>query len=258
MDEFFDDFRAAECQKHGAYMSRRIQFPFAHKPVIWTMCKECLRQAGEDARAAENRHRAIIRQARFRRMFGDDLVPARYRGKGFDDYVCEHEAQRKALRQVRSFADRVLTGEEGDDLILMGATGTGKTHLACAVVQALCDEGRVVVRVDAPRLVHLIHESWRPDARFSTQDIVAALEASDLLVIDDVSSEWATEGIRVILGEMLKRRYERRAPTLLVAIENIRGVQAFIGDRALARAKESVRVVIFDWESHRGRLTNAP
>lgn len=258
MDGFFDDFRAMECEKHGAYMSRRIQFPFAHKPVIWTMCKECLRQAGEDARAAENRHRVIIRQAKFRRMFGDDLVPARYRGKGFEDYVCDHEAQRKALSQVRLFADRVLAGDEGDDLILMGGTGTGKTHLACAVVQAMCDQGRSVIRVGASRLVWGIHESWRPDARFSTQDIVAALEEVELLVIDDVSSEWASESTRAILGEMLKRRYERRAPTMLVAVENMRGVQAFIGERALARAKKVVRVVIFDWESHRGRLTNAP
>ena len=76
----------------------------------------------------------------------------------------------------------------------------------------------------------------------------------DLLVIDEVGGRWGTETEQILLGDMLMQRYERNAPTILIANENIHGVRGCIGERAFDRARESARVVIFDWESYRARL----
>ena len=104
MDEFSEDFRVAECERHGPYMSRRIVFPFGAGHALWTLCKECLRETEEDARAAELRNREALLRARLKRMVGHDAVPARYVGKGFADYECTNKGQTKALAAVQAFA----------------------------------------------------------------------------------------------------------------------------------------------------------
>lgn len=256
MDEFSEDFRAAECERHGPYMSRRVMFPFGTGKALWTLCKECLRQAEEDARAAELRNREVLLRVRLRRMVGHDAVPLRYVGKGFGDYECTNEGQRKALKAVQTFTERLLAGEQPDNLILIGGMGTGKTHLACAAVQALVAQCRPAMHINTSWMFGKIRDSWRPDAEHSTQEVTDALVRLELLVIDEVGGRWGTETEQILLGDMLMQRYERCAPTILIANENIHGVRACIGERAFDRARECARAVIFDWESYRARLAD--
>jgi DNA replication protein DnaC len=75
----------------------------------------------------------------------DALVPARFRGVGFDDYAPRTRSQRVALEAAREFVERTRGGDS-TMLALLGPTGTGKSHLLYAALQAVVDLGNVYTR----------------------------------------------------------------------------------------------------------------
>jgi len=68
------------------------------------------------------------------------------------------------------------------NLILTGATGCGKTWLACALGNAACRQGLSVVYVRTPRLFEELRIA-HGDGSFSKR--LAALAKTDLLILDD-------------------------------------------------------------------------
>ena len=84
-------------------------------------------------------------------------------------------------------------GKEYKNLMFFGETGLGKTFLCTCIAKELLDDGYFVIYITAPKLFKLIEEERfsrnndEEPARF-LDDIMEA----DLLIIDDLGSEFAT------------------------------------------------------------------
>jgi DNA replication protein DnaC len=118
------------------------------------------------------------------------------------------------------------------NLLIHGATGFGKTYLACALANQACRQGLSALYVRAPRLfeeLNLCHA----DGSFPKR--LAAIAKVNLLIIDDFAISPIGPRERTDLLEILDDRVGTRA-TLITSQLPIDDWHDYIGDPTLADA----------------------
>lgn len=244
--------RDAQCERHGAYVSHG-RLLFGHRE-LWTSCAVCVREADAEAQARAEGERVQERQKRLERVIPGSAVPSNFRHRTFDDYLTEEDGASLALRVARGYAtDFAHHRREGNNLVLIGSTGTGKTHLACAILQSVLARGYTGLYLKAMDVVRRVRETWRSGAEHSASTVLAALTRADLLVIDEIGAQHGTGGEQLIVSEVLEGRYDACAPTVILGNEDMRGVRGCIGERAFDRLREKGRVVTLNWSSYRAK-----
>ena len=118
------------------------------------------------------------------------------------------------------------------NLILTGATGCGKTWLACALGNAACRQGLSVVYVRAPRLFEELRIA-HGDGSFSKR--LSALAKADLLILDDWGLASLDQSGRNDLLEVLDDRVGTRS-TVITSQLPVEHWHAYLNDPTLADA----------------------
>jgi DNA replication protein DnaC len=111
-------------------------------------------------------------------------------------------------------------------VLIVGATGTGKTYLACALGQSACRHGLTVRYLRLPRLLNDLGLA-RADGSYGK--LLAALAKADLLILDDWGLAPLTDRERRDLLEVLEDRHGRRA-TLVTSQLPFEHWHACVGD----------------------------
>ena len=118
------------------------------------------------------------------------------------------------------------------NLILTGATGCGKTWLACALGNAACRQGLSVVHVRTPRLFEELRIA-HGDGSFGKR--LLALAKTDLLILDDWGLAPLNQAERNDLLEVLDDRVGTRS-TLITSQLPVEHWHAYLNDPTLADA----------------------
>ncbi|MDP3295899.1 MAG: IS21-like element helper ATPase IstB [Nevskia sp.] len=118
------------------------------------------------------------------------------------------------------------------NLIVTGATGCGKTYLACALGHQACRQGLSVLYVRAPRIFEELRIA-HGDGSFSRRLI--QLAKTDLLLIDDWALAPLTAGDRNDLLEILDDRINSRS-TLITSQLPDKHWHEYLDDPTLADA----------------------
>lgn len=117
-------------------------------------------------------------------------------------------------------------------VLITGATGTGKTYLACALGQAACRHGHSTRYF---RLPLLLSELAMARADGSWPKLLDRLQRTELLVIDDYGLATLTDPERRDLLEVLEDRHGRRA-TLVTSQLPLEHWHEIIGDATFGDA----------------------
>lgn len=118
------------------------------------------------------------------------------------------------------------------NLVLTGATGCGKTWLACAFGNAACRQGLSVAYVRTPRLFEELRIA-HGDGSFGKR--LSALAKTDLLILDDWGLAPLNQAERNDLLEVIDDRVGTRA-TLITSQLPIEHWHAYLNDPTLADA----------------------
>ena len=118
------------------------------------------------------------------------------------------------------------------NLVLTGATGCGKTWLACAFGNAACRQGLSVAYVRTPRLFEELRIA-HGDGSFGKR--LSALAKTDLLILDDWGLAPLNQAERNDLLEVVDDRVGSRA-TLITSQLPIEHWHAYLNDPTLADA----------------------
>jgi DNA replication protein DnaC len=251
------DTRAGECEHHGQFPNSLVE-QFGADP-IWHGCPRC----NFDARhSADDAIRVPALKTHWQRLLNERLldagIPPRFQGGTLDNWVAgEDHAKLKAWHTatgyVEAFAENFPLGR---CVMLLGQVGTGKTHLACGVLQQVMrnfgTQGLIGRYATAGGIIRSVKETF--GARDKTEsDVYADLIAPHLLVIDEVGVQHGTDFERTVLFEVINGRYEQMKPTIMLSNLGMAELRQCLGDRAVDRLRDKGGlVVLFRWESARG------
>ena len=121
---------------------------------------------------------------------------------------------------------------QGHSLLIGGATGTGKTWLACALGQQACRQGFSTVYTRLPRLLETLRIA-HGDGSFGKR--LAQLARIDVLILDDWGLTPLDQSARHDLLEVIDDRIQGRA-TIITSQLPIEHWHAWLNDPTLADA----------------------
>ena len=122
--------------------------------------------------------------------------------------------------------------EEGQAILITGATGSGKSWLGCALAQYACRRGQSALYLRTPRLaeeLRILHG----DGSFARW--LAAVARTDVLLLDDWGLAALDAPTRADLLEMIDDRAGARA-TIVTSQLPVEHWHAWIGDATIADA----------------------
>ena len=203
--------------------------------------------------AAERR---LAAQAELERAVGRSGVPRRFLDRTFENYLVATPGQRQALGVCRAYADGFdQTPQRGGGLLLLGGPGTGKTHLACAILARVIHAGHTGLFLTVSAALRIMRDAFSPRGQRSETEALALLTAVDLLVLDEVGVAIGNAATRrAMLFDVLNERYGETRPTILIGNLTSAELEAYLGERIMERLMDlGTAMVPFTWTSHRRR-----
>ena len=120
----------------------------------------------------------------------------------------------------------------GGNLIAIGNSGTGKTHVLCAIGHALVEAGHRVFYTRASDLVQKLQVARRD---LVLEAAVAKLDRFDLIILDDITYAHKDQAETGVLFELIARRYEYRS-IAIAANQPFSGWDQIFPDKAMTVA----------------------
>jgi len=122
--------------------------------------------------------------------------------------------------------------KKANNILITGATGTGKSYLACALAHKACLEGCTARYLRLPRLMEAITIS-RADGSYGK--LMLDLARTDLIILDDWGLAAMAKQQRHDLLEILEDRHGLKS-TLVTSQLPVEAWHEYIGDPTLADA----------------------
>ena len=175
-------------------------------------------------------------------------VPERYFSETLDTYKITNEMQATAAKAATNFLHAAKCGEF-KSLVMLGNAGTGKTHLACAIIREAGGKYRT-----APDIVEEMRRAKSFTANDTEAEIIDYYGRVKLLVIDEIGRGIAATDEKYMLYQILNARYNTRKPTVLISNFTKADFLQYIGVAAADRLVESAEVWELNGESYRREL----
>ncbi len=187
-------------------------------------------------------------------------VPTRFQDADLASWEVELPGQEHVLKVARYYLEKFPEmRRRGSGMVFFGPAGTGKTRLACALVNELTGRGVDAFYTKFPAVLNRLRRTYNSRAfeaqdRVETRDsIVDDLVSYDLLVLDELASVAGSADEVGLIYDIIDGRYEQSRPTIVATNLNRNALCAFLTDRLVDRlADQRGAFVAFDWPSRRG------
>jgi DNA replication protein DnaC len=236
------------CVKHGEFTATGRKL---FRREVWSLCPACEDERKQQEQAEREARAAELARADLEAKLDQAAIPARFIGKTLDNFNADTEAQKYALTVARDYLENFdQRAKRGEGLILSGMPGTGKSHIAGAILQGLLPK-RVGFYTTCMGIIRSVRGTWRKDAERSEAEVLRTLREVPLLVVDEIGVQYGTDGEQTILFDVLDGRYRDLQPTVLLTNQDRAGFKQYLGERAYDRLTETSRWIPFDWPSYR-------
>ena len=122
--------------------------------------------------------------------------------------------------------------EGGGNLIAIGNSGTGKTHILCAIGHAMIEAGHRVFYTRTSDLVQRLQAARRD---LVLEAALAKFDKFDLIILDDITCAHKDQAETGVLFELIARRYEYRS-IAIAANQPFSGWDQIFPDKAMTVA----------------------
>ena len=117
-----------------------------------------------------------------------------------------------ALDAARAYAD-----EPRGCFMLVGGSGTGKTHLAAGIANRLMERGEAVFFTFVPDLLDHLRATYGPDSEVSYDELFEQVKTVPVLVLDDLGRHSTTPWAEEKIYQVLNHRYLNELPTIVTS-----------------------------------------
>jgi hypothetical protein len=160
-------------------------------------------------------------------------------------YVAQSYLGEVGKSYVRDYAAGVA------GLRLVGPTGRGKTHRMLCVVHGLCERGFSARYVSWSLWLDEMRQAMGRDS--DMQQLRQRIEQPDVVALDDIGRERATDWAQSEIDQLLERRTQNGGRTVLIA-SNLTDeqIESHLGDRLWSRIKQQTEAFTMagkDWRA---------
>jgi len=168
----------------------------------------------------------------------------------------------KTSQIIQKYAEK-YDRKENRGIYLYGSVGSGKTYSVCALAIDLLAQGYDVQMFNLPRLLNIIRSSFTKESvsNESTGNISTAfihntsnveqLTEVEILIIDDIGAEKASDWVAETLYHLINTRYENLKTTIFTSNLNLSELSDKIGDRIVSRIAEMCEVFKLEGKDRR-------
>ncbi len=220
------------------------------KPGEWyyrPCTPEC--EAKNDQREWEHMRRDA-RVATLRERSGLSKRMRGYTFANFKPYVSPSVA--RATEKVEKYLKNWEENREaGRGLYFCGDVGTGKTHLAVAVMNEVMQRKRVPsLFITVPEFLDNLREAYMIPGR-DLDEWMDAVKNADLLVLDDLGAEKPNPWVRERLFVVVNHRYREALPTLFTSNIGPKDLASQLGERTASRIIAMCEWIALEGEDYR-------
>ena len=137
-------------------------------------------------------------------------------------------------------------------LLLKGASGGGKTHIAAAIANRCLERGIPALFVVVPDLLDHLRAAYRPDADVSYDQLFDQVRNAPALILDDLGTQSATPWAQEKLFQLINHRFNARLPTVVTTNVSLQSLderlRARLTDPELVRVYEIRKRTVLDHE----------
>ena len=160
-----------------------------------------------------------------------------------DFYSCNHidpltgrsskESVLTALRICREFVDTF--SDDSRSILLYGDTGVGKTFLSHCIAKELIDQARSVIYFSAAQLFDFFAKNTFGKKEDSDEDAFDHIYNCDLLIIDDLGTEFANTFTTSQLFICLNERILRKKSPIISTNLSLEDIKSLYSERIFSR-----------------------
>ena len=221
---------------------------------VWSSCPTCdaEKQREVDAWHAQVHGGMSAAKAAIAERLRCSGIPSRYSEATIWNWQHPMDAQRRVWNVVREYVSHYeLAVETGRSMVLLGATGTGKTHLACGLLRHVLEKGGTGQYTTVMDMLGRIKATFG-GAGETEAAVIDDLTKCDLLVIDEVGRSLDSNYEVAQFFRVLDKRYQWQKPTVLATNLTQPKLREFLGDAVVDRLREAGGALLsFDWASQR-------
>jgi DNA replication protein DnaC len=140
----------------------------------------------------------------------------------------EFKSLQKALKAAHAYAEKPKGW-----LVLMGAYGSGKTHLAAAIANYRAGLGDPPLFVMVPDLLDHLRATFSPNSSITYDRRFDEIRTAHLLVLDDLGTQSMTPWVREKLNQLFNHRYNAELPTVITTADTLDEMAPRIRSRLL-------------------------
>lgn len=250
------DLVVAWCVRHGDYQG--YQVTAADGSLVTQSCPRCADEQFE-------RDTRVEREARERRRLDERMrvlhetagIPRLFKDRTFEDFRAVTDQQKHARAVCAVYAEQWEKHlKAGKGLMLLGNTGTGKTHLACSIGNHIIRRHQGAVSYgkvsDYAREVRSTFGRQKGE-RTEKQVMRALTHDAQLMILDEIGAQQQTDFNIQLVFDLIDGRYSEGLPIVVCSNLNAKQLEAYIGERAMDRLRQVAPVVAFPWDSYRGK-----
>lgn len=244
------------CILHGEYLANQVFLGGKLKEI--SGCPKCheehLAQRAIDEEKRRKEETEKNRQARIK----ETRMPLEYQTKDFSTFITETESQRNALAMAKRFVNGWEKAKAGGyGLLFLGGCGTGKTHLACAIMLELLDKYACFYPryYKVSEIFSAVRNTYQQGATTNEEETIKFFSSIQLLVIDEVGVQKGSESEKRILFSILDNRVTSKKPTILMTNLGSKDFVCVLGDRLYDRIRSKCVPVLFKGNSMRTPAT---
>lgn len=136
----------------------------------------------------------------------------KYRNVSFDG-LTETKYNARQIKLCKRYVDKfTMLSEKNQGLLFYGNAGTGKTHFACCIANALMDRC-ISVRVES--FVKILEKAGSFASKRDEESYIESMCKAKLLILDDLGAERCTDYGLEIVYNVIDSRYRTGKPMIV-------------------------------------------